>query len=164
MCQENSYQKMNFKYLADHEEAIPIIAKWYFNEWGHRAKENSMEEFSLNLQKYLNRDKIPLMVLAIDSEKIIGTAQLKYREMDIYPNKEHWIGGIFVTKQYRGNSVATRLIKKTINIAQSLDVNILHLQTVRLDGGLYTRLGWKPIEQVQYKGLNVLVMEKHLGT
>jgi len=154
---------MKFEYLADHQKAMPIIAKWYFKEWGHRAEEGSAKEFSLNLQKYLNRDKIPLMVLAIDSEKIIGAAQIKYREMEIYPEKEHWIGGIFVTKLYRRRKVATRLIDKVTAIAQSLDVCTLHLQTERLDGGLYSRLGWKPIDQVEYKGSELLVMEKHLG-
>lgn len=153
---------MKFKYLADHKEAIPIIAKWYFKEWGHRAEEDSEEEFSLSLKKYLNRNKIPLMVLAVESKKIIGAAQLKFREMDIYPDKEHWIGGVFVPNQYRGNEVATRLIEKVTTIAQSLDVSVLHLQTERLDGGLYTRMGWSPIEQVKYKGLDVLVMEKNI--
>jgi GNAT superfamily N-acetyltransferase len=153
---------MEFNYLIDRQEAIPIIAKWYFNEWGHRTEMTSVEDFSMYLQNYLNRDKIPLVLLAMNRDTIIGAAQLKYREMDIYPNKEHWIGGIFVPKQYREMKVATRLIEEIIAIAQSLDVCILHLQTEKLDGGLYSRLGWKPIDQLVYKGSEVLVMEKYL--
>lgn len=154
---------MHFKYLADHEEAIPIIAKWYFSEWGHRTGAHSAKELSHNLQKYLNRDKIPLILMAMERETIIGVAQLKFREMDIYPDKEHWIGGIFVPEKYRGNKVASRLINRVIEIAQELDVRKLYLQTERLDGGLYPRLGWKPIEQVEYKSSNVLVMENNIG-
>ncbi len=154
---------MHFKYLTDHEEAIPTIAKWYFNEWGHRTEAHSAEELSNSLQKFLNRDKIPLILLAIEGKTIIGVAQLKFREMDIYPDKEHWIGGIFVPGKYRGNKVATRLIEKIIEIAQSLDVSKLYLQTEHLDGGLYPRLGWKPIDQVEYKGSDVLVMVNHIG-
>jgi len=154
---------MNFEYLSDRKDAIPTISKWYFNQWGHLADENSVEETSHKLQKYLNRDKIPLMLLAINDEEIIGLAQLKYQEMDIYPDKEYWLGGIFVPKKYRGNRVATRLTEKAIVVARSLNVHILHLQTERLDGGLYKRLGWQPVEQVNYKGLDVVVMEKELG-
>ncbi|MGF1670562.1 MAG: GNAT family N-acetyltransferase [Balneolaceae bacterium] len=154
---------MTFKYLADHKESIPVIAKWYFNQWEHTGKVNSVEEISLKLQNYLNRDKIPLMLLAVDNDEITGVAQLKYREMDIYPDKEHWIGGIFVPEKYRGYGVAARLIEKTKEVARSLSVSILHLQTERLDGGLYRHLGWEPVEQIKYKGLDVLVMEKHLG-
>jgi len=163
MPSSSNIKQMHFKYLADHEEAIPIIARWYFSEWGHRTEETSAEELSLKLQKYLNRDKIPLILLAMERENIIGVAQLKFREMDIYPDKEHWIGGIFVPEKYRGNKVAARLISKVIEIAQAFDVNKLYLQTERLDGGLYPRLGWKPIEQVEYKGSDVLVMENHIG-
>lgn len=157
-------KNMHFKYLADHKEAIPIIAKWYFSEWGHKTKAQSAEEFSQNMKKYLNRDKIPLILVAMERKTIIGVAQLKFREMDIYPDKEHWIGGIFVPGKYRGNKVAARLIKKIIEIAQKLDVSKLYLQTERLDGGLYPHLGWTPIEQVEYKGSDVLVMVNNIGS
>lgn len=122
----------------------------------------SVEEFSIYLQNYLNREKIPLILLAMNRETIIGAVQFKYREMDIYPDKEYWMGGVFVPKQYRKMKVATRLIEKIIAIAQSLDVRILHLQTEKLDGGLYSLLGWKPINQLEYKGSEVLVMENVL--
>ena len=35
----------------------------------------------------------------------------------------------------------------------------LHLQTDDLSGGLYARLGWRPLERVHYIGREVLVME-----
>jgi hypothetical protein len=33
-----------------------------------------------------------------------------------------------------------------------------YLQTERHDGGLYARLGWQPLEEVHYHGVDVLVM------
>lgn len=154
---------ITFAYLADHREAIPVIARWYYNEWGHKVEERSADALARRLTKYLHRDKIPLMMLAIDRDTIAGAAQLKYREMDIYPDKQHWLGGVFISEAYRGKGIATLLIDKVIKKAQSLGVGLLHLQTERLDGGLYTQLGWKPIEQVKYRGSEVLVMEKHLN-
>lgn len=50
-----------------------------------------------------------------------------------------------------------------VSIAVNLDVHNLYLQTERLNGGLYYRLGWKPVEQVNYRGLDVLVMENEIG-
>jgi len=41
-------------------------------------------------------------------------------------------------------------------------VTVLYLQTVRLSGGLYARLGWEPCENVCYKGVDVLVMERRI--
>ena len=154
---------MELEYLADHKEAIPILANWYFNEWGYIEKENTLDKVTEKLHGYLYKDKIPLIVLAIEEGEILGAAQLKYREMDIYPEKEHWIGGVYVSEKYRGNHIAEKIILKVNSVARKLGVNTLYLQTQDQSGGLYCRLGWLPLEHVNYRGLDVLVMENHVG-
>ena len=106
---------------------------------------------------------MPLSILAVDSDEILGVAELKYHEMEIYPDKEHWIGGVFVPLQHRGKGVASIIINRVIEVASSLGVNTLHLQTEQLDGGLYKQLGWEPCEKIFYQGLEVLVMERALS-
>jgi len=154
---------MEIQYLTDRRTALPTIAAWYFDQWSDRIPENSVEEVSRRLEKYLNRDKIPLAVVAVDQDSLLGVGQLKYYEMDIYPLKEHWIGGVFVPSEHRGKGIATRIVTRLTDIALSMDVNTLYLQTEHLNGGLYTHLGWNPVERVVYKGQEVLVMEKQLG-
>ncbi len=154
---------MRLEYLADNKQAIPILANWYFDEWGHLEKGNTFDKVTEKLQGYLNTDKIPLIVLAVGDREILGAAQLKYREMDIYPEKEHWLGGVYVSEKYRGNNFAEKVIEKIVNVAKSLDVYKLYLQTEDLSGGLYCHLGWLPIEQVTYRGVEVLVMENQIG-
>ncbi|NNF95848.1 MAG: GNAT family N-acetyltransferase [Halobacteria archaeon] len=154
---------MDLEFLANKENAIPLLARWYFEEWGHLEKGNTLDKVTEKLHGYLNTDKIPLIVLAVEGGEILGAAQLKYREMDIYPEKEHWLGGVYVSKNHRGNKLAEQIIRKVVSIAGKLDVHKLYLQTENLSGGLYTRLGWLPIEQVNYRGLDVLVMEKEIG-
>jgi GNAT superfamily N-acetyltransferase len=153
---------MELKFLADNENSIPILANWYFDEWGHLRKGNTLAKVAEKLYDYLNTDKIPLIVLAIDDGEILGAIQLKYREMDIYPEKEHWLGGVYVSENHRGMGIAKNMIRKVISIATEFGVYKLYLQTERLDGGLYRYLGWQPIEQVNYRGVNVLVMEKEI--
>ena len=150
---------MELVFLANNENAISIIANWYFEEWGHLEKSNSVDRYTEKLQSYLNTDKIPLIVLAVEGQEILGVAQLKYREMDIYPEKEHWLGGVYVSREHRGKKIAEKIVRKVISIALTLDVHDLYLQTEDLSGGLYARLGWRPIEQVNYRGINVLVMK-----
>ncbi|MFT7606812.1 MAG: GNAT superfamily N-acetyltransferase, partial [Saprospiraceae bacterium] len=89
-------------------------------------------------------------------------AQLKYHEMSIYPDKENWLGGVYVSKNYRGKGIARQIIQKLIVIAGNLNIKKLYLQTENLDGGLYQRMGWKPIEQVNYHNIDVLVMERDI--
>ena len=154
---------MDFQLLADRVEAIPIIAQWYFDEWGHMVVGNSFEKSCERIRGKLNRDKPPLHMLAKEGEKVLGVAQFKLREMEIYPEREHWLGGVFVAPEARGGGIASMLSLRIAEIAQTLGATKLFLQTERLDGGLYARLGWLPLERVRYHGVEVLVMEKELG-
>ena len=88
-----------------------------------------------------------IIVLAVEGAEILGAAQLKYREMDIYPEKEHWLGGVYVSKKHRGSKVAENVIGKVVSVAKQLNVDKLYLQTEDLRGGLYRRLGRHPIDR-----------------
>ena len=98
----------------------------------------------------------------VEEEALLGAAQLKFREMSIYPEKEHWVGGVYVAEAHRGKGIARQILVELIAIAKSLKIETLYLQTEHLNGGLYGRMGWTPIEQVNYRGIDVLVMEKSI--
>ena len=83
--------------------------------------------------------------------------------MDIYPEKEHWPGGVYVAVNHRSKGIGESLISKAVCLATEMGVPKLHLRTQHLGGGLYDRLGWQPVEKVTYHGLEVLVMEKGIG-
>ncbi|WP_458576361.1 GNAT family N-acetyltransferase [Aliamphritea spongicola] len=118
--------------------------------------------FAVQLNDYLNRDAVPLIVMAVDGDVLMGAAQLKYREMSIYPEKEFWLGGVYVDAPYRGRKIASALVARIEDKARQLGITRLHLQTEDLTGGLYTRSGWQATEQVDYRNTDVLVMTKEL--
>ncbi len=153
---------MKIDFLKNRPTAIPVIAKWYFDEWAYLTPDKTLVDMQKDLERYLNSDKIPLMLVAIEDNNVVGAVQLKFREMEIYPNKEHWLGGVYVEKSSRGKHVAELMIAKLLEIAGNLGVELLHLQTLRLDGGLYKKLGWGAIEQVNYRNQDVLVMQRKL--
>ena len=154
---------MKFEFLADRPEALEIISQWYYEEWGRWNPKHSVLSISNRLRQSMNTDKVPLILLAVDQGDVIGVVELKYREMDIYPEKEHWLGGLFVEPKHRGAAVGERLIQQLIALSTELGINKLHLQTERLDGGVYARLGWRPLERIDNKGTKVLVMERDVG-
>jgi len=153
---------LKFIFLADKKEMKAKVARWYFDEWGPLVQGATVESFDRKLDDYLNSNQIPLIVMAVDGEKVLGVAQLRCHEMSIYPDKEHWIGGVYVDSEFRGNNVASSLILKVQEVALSLGVKTIHLQTEKLNGGLYAHLGWKALEQVNYRGVDVLVMSKSI--
>ncbi len=153
---------MELNLLADQPGAIPKIASWYFHEWGHRRPGRSVASVAEDLKAYLNHDKVPLIVLAVKEQVVIGAAQLKFRELEIYPDRVHWLGGVFVDPKYRAKGLGSNLINKVVEIARTLEVRTLYLQTERLDGGVYARLGWQPLDRLRSNVGDVVVMEKQL--
>ncbi len=80
---------------------------------------------------------MPFILVATEEAKILGAAQLKFREMkNIFREKEHWLGGVYVARQHRGHGIASQLAEAIATRAPSYGVNTLHLQTEQLDGGL----------------------------
>ena len=153
---------MEFCYLKDKPEFINQIATLYFEQWGYLMETPSIEIVENMLQSQLNSDKLPLVLLLVESDQILGACQLKYREMDIYPEKEHWLGGVYICKNQRGKGLAKQLVSKAKEIARSFAIKTLYLQTENLNGGIYAQLGWKPIEQITNKGEEVLIMQSNL--
>lgn len=155
---------MQIQFLADRPEAVPTIARWYFDEWGHKEPGNSVEATIHRLRGKLNRDTLPIPIIAIDEDgSLLGTAQLKVREMEIFPDREFWFGGLYVISQARGRGIGASLVNRIVELAQIRKIPELWLQTYALDGGLYARLGWTMVERLSYKGQDIAVMVRRFG-
>ena len=79
--------------------------------------------------------------------------------MDIYPELEHWLGGVYVAPDYRRRGIAKLIVEESKNVARMLGVQKLYLQTEYIDGGIYSQLGWKLVDKLIYNNVNVAVME-----
>lgn len=154
---------VRFAFLADRPDAIPLVSRWYYDEWGHLLPGDSIEQTRERIEEYLNCDEIPFILLASIDNEIVAAAQLKFREMaEMFPDREHWLGGVYVASGHRGRGYGSLIVERIARMAPAYGVQTLHLQTEALDGGLYARLGWTPCARVKNHGLNVLVMERHL--
>ncbi len=153
---------MEIKFLADRPEFIPLISNWYYSQWGQFMRDQTEQKIHDRISGMLNRDKIPVHILALEGDELLGVAQLKIREMDIFPDREHWLGGVYVVPAARGRRLATVLVTGAIGLAKQFKVETLYLQTEDLSGGLYAPLGFRPLEKTHYNGVEVLVMAHSL--
>lgn len=149
---------MKIQQLSKVPEVISEIADWYLGEWGHYDPSRKQSDIVESLQGYLQDDSLPQALVAINNKALIGVAQIKYRELSLYPQHEHWLGGVYVKPEYRGMAVSSKLIKQALKLAQTYNVSELYLQTLRLDGGLYSKLGWQSVEKFQHKDHTKLLM------
>jgi GNAT superfamily N-acetyltransferase len=151
-----------FAFLADRADAIPTVATWYYETWGNLPG-NSVQKTIERIHTKLNRGKPPCHILAISDNHVVGVAQFKRHEMLIYPEKEFWLGGLFVAPEWRSRGVGAALTNEVTIIAQAFGAKQLYLQTEALDGGLYAQLGWKLIEITTATSVPVAVMMKQLA-
>lgn len=156
-------EKITYQNLSERKDLLPELADWYFNEWGYEVPNRTLEVEEKDLRESLENDELPIIIIATNQETLLGAGQIKRQEMSIYPEKEYWLGGVFVRKETRGQGIARQLIEKLIEIAIAKKMDTLYLQTEALDGGLYARLGWKGIERVNYHDTEVLVMGRKVG-
>jgi len=154
---------LEIHFLADRPDALPLVAGWLYNEWGHHNPANSLATVVAGLTAELNNDGLPIQVVAVLDGAVVGTAALKLHELrDRFPELRYWLGGVYVSADARGHGIAGALVRHVEQLAIDRGITVLHLQTERLDGGLYARLGFQPIEQIKHRGIDVMVMVKPL--
>jgi len=94
----------------------------------------------------------------------VATAALKEHELtESYPNYRYWLGSVYVAPAHRGQGIAHRLTAHMIELAKRRQLPQLYLQTEHLSGGLYTDLGWRPLDLGHVEGEAVLVMVNPLN-
>ena len=148
---------MKIEYLADHPEALPILARWLHEEWGHLRPGDSLEARQARLQNYANRDRIPLTVVALDEGELLGSASLVVHDMETRMELTPWLAGVFVAQQYRRKGIGGALVRRIMTEAGKLNVPLLYLYTVHSEK-FYAGLGWTLLERTAYREQQVVIM------
>lgn len=155
---------MEFVLLAEEPSAAELVASWYFEQWCRDSGRYTKEQVLAKVLAATNRNQAPMLILARLNQEWVGAAELKIREMELFPDYEFWLGGVYVTAQARGAGVASALVKEALVRARHLGIQRLYLQTEDLAGGLYARHGFVPVTKVEAKGVNVLVMVTNIAS
>ena len=150
--------------LADYPAAVPVLARWCYDEWGRAdgfTLQHELDRFEHALCA-TRANALPLVLIALDGNAVVACAQLKTEPVFDFPENTCWLGPLYVAAAYRGNHLAEHLIDALVHRARQYGVTQLHLQTEVFTGGLYSRLGWKPMFRAVNHGVDVLVMRRDL--
>src|SRR6478672_11712148 len=148
---------MTIEYLADHPEAIPILAEWQHAEWGHVRPGDTAEKRAKRLEGWSNRDRIPLTVVALEGAEVLGAASLIEHDMETRMELSPWLAGVFVGEAYRRRGIGAELVKRIMAEAGKLKVPLLYLYTVHSER-FYAALGWTLMERTSYLAHKVVIM------
>jgi GNAT superfamily N-acetyltransferase len=150
--------------LSDRPQLLPEVAAWYFAQWGHHVPGRTLADECERLEVFLQPDALPMLLIAMQGDRPVAAAQLKFHEREERPERLHWLGGVYVDATQRGKGIAEALIADLMARAASEGVREVYLQTEADDGGLYRRLGWEPLESIQHAGgFPVRIMVRRLS-
>ncbi len=150
--------------LSDRPQLLPEVAGWYFAQWGHYVPGRTLADECERLEVFLQPDALPMLLIAMQGDRPVAAAQLKFHEREERPERLHWLGGVYVDATQRGKGIAEALIADLMARAASEGVREVYLQTEADDGGLYRRLGWEPLESIQHGGgFPVRIMVRRLS-
>jgi predicted N-acetyltransferase YhbS len=149
---------MRIELLADHQDKIPEIARWHWDEWGHHNPNGSYERTFARLSHRLHRDQLPIAYLALIADRVVGTASLVEFDMDSREDLSPWLAGVFVDPDYRQQGIASRLVERVCEKGRRLGFGELFLYTNSAHA-LYTALGWTDLGEERYRGRMVTIMK-----
>jgi N-acetylglutamate synthase-like GNAT family acetyltransferase len=148
-------------YLADFPGDVDAIASWLHAEWGWFTPGSTLEDRREKLARHLNRDVLPLAIVARQNGRPVGTAALRVNDMDSRPNLTPWLASVYVRPSCRGRGLGTELITRIEREALRLGFDRLYLVT--FDGAaFYAARGWTIHERTSYRTEPVVVMQMRL--
>jgi predicted N-acetyltransferase YhbS len=152
---------MNIEYLADHQSLIPVLADWFYTEWSHLHPGKSREDIQDLISQRINRDRIPLALVAVQDNELIGSVSLKIHDMDNRLELTPWLAALYVREDCRGMGIGSALVTAIEKKSSSLGVKLLFLFTPASEA-YYARRGWQVLERMIYHKHPVTLMRKNL--
>jgi putative hydrolase of the HAD superfamily len=149
---------MNISLLADHPHESNTIAQWYYDEWLSSIPGITIERISEKIAKSNNRTKVPLILLSYINNELVGVVELKFRENKNYPDYEHWLGGLYVKPQHRGQGISHSLIEEAKKHAIQLGVTEIYLQCESKNIELYKKHHFSVLHSASHGETPVTIM------
>jgi N-acetylglutamate synthase-like GNAT family acetyltransferase len=148
---------MRIEYLADRPDTLPTLARWKHDEWGHLRPGDTVEKRQARLARMAKRDGIPLTVVALEDEEVLGCASLIEHDMETRMELTPWLAGVYVGEAYRRRGIGADLVRRIMSEAGRLKVPLLYLYTVHSER-FYADLGWTLLERTSYLNHDVVIM------
>ena len=142
--------------LADHPEAIPILARWFQEESPDYFTGWTPESMAEHFQPWLHRDRLPLGLVAFEQGELVGCIVLREKALEREPAHSPGLGGLHVAESHRGRGIGTALTKAGMEAARALGYAAVYTGTDTA-GGILERLGWEALESVVYHGHQVVL-------
>ena len=150
---------LSIEFLADHPDAVAVLAQWFAREWGDGSSERTAAGYAAQLARSANIDRLPVCLVGLLDAEPVATATLKFREIDYSREADFWVGWVCVRQDMRGRGFGRALVAAVEALAAARRDTPLYLHTPR-EEAFYRRLGWRTIGPTIADGKPSTVMAK----
>lgn len=158
MSQQDPINIVRLSPDADH---VPTVASWTYAEWGRLNPGYTAESWREAFRRECGDGGVPSVFVAMEGDQPVGTAALMARDMDSRPALTPWLASVFVLPEWRGQGIASALIRRVEEEAAAHGIGRFYLFTPDQQA-LYRRLGWQDHEKLCYRGEEVTIMLRRL--
>lgn len=151
--------------LADHPEALPSLIEWFEREWAPYYGPDGPGDATADLLESCNREKLPIAMVAILDNEVVGTAALKAESVSTHKHLTPWLAALLVSSEFRRRGVARCLIAAIEDKARDLGFQVIYVGTGEGSGTPESQLrerGWEFIEKRPYFVSEVSIFQKAL--
>ena len=150
---------MEIKSISERIESSGEIARWYHDEWGELFSPATASDFERDIKEKASLNvPVPHLYIAMESSELVGVVELKFRENVNHPDYVHWLGGLYVRSENRGQGVAARLVEFVTQKYSALGVEEVYLQCEEGLVGMYENLGFSRLHPARHGRLSTTVM------
>ena len=137
-------------FLADTLDTIPTLTKWFREQWPDYHADMSQEEMELDFLEDASRDRLPIRLIAFESDELAGTITLRDNGSAMPPELQPELGGLYVVASHRGHGIATELVRAGMKVARDQGYETVFATTV-VAAGILERLGWEFVKTVVHQ-------------
>ncbi|MBN1812726.1 MAG: GNAT family N-acetyltransferase [Anaerolineae bacterium] len=149
---------MKVKHLAAHLDAVPTLAAWVYDQWGHwMSPATTPETLCREFERRAVQGRIPETFVAMEDGVPVGTASLVAHDLAERMDLSPWLAAVYVAPEFRNQGVGSALVRAVMDETLALGVEELYLFTPD-KMSFYSRLGWKVLEHREHHGTDVTVM------
>ncbi|MFD2648555.1 GNAT family N-acetyltransferase [Devosia albogilva] len=130
--------------LADRPEVIGALVELMesvWADWYHPGGASARAELSERLQ----RDRLPLGIVALNGEAAVGTCALTVSSGGLVTERSPWIGGLVVDPRWRRRGVGLLLLQRARHEAKRLGYTRVYALTAEAMA-LFEAAGWRHVD------------------
>jgi len=137
-------------FLADNLDTIPTLIHWFRNQWPDYHAAMSDEEMEQDFLEDASHDRLPIRLVAFESNQLAGTITLRDNGSAMLPELQPELGGLYVVESHRRHGVATELVRAGMQLAHKQGYEVVFATTVEA-AGILERFGWEFLKTIVHE-------------